>query len=182
MKIWSLIIFMISITLSCVDEETSTALKTVEMVDISRYAGLWYEAAKIPNRFQKRCDRNTTAFYSIRDDGRLAVVNQCEETDGTVIKAEGLAKISDTITCAKLRVSFFKIFGIPVYLGDYWIIGLDDDYQWAVIGTPNRKYGWVLSREPSINDQTWKIINQILTGQGYLPEDFVKTRNTQPKK
>jgi apolipoprotein D and lipocalin family protein len=148
---------------------------TVNSVDLKKYAGLWYEIAKIPNRFQKQCISGTTAQYTLREDGRIDVVNSCIEDDGSVDRAEGLARIVDNKTNAKLEVSFFSILGWRPFWGDYWIIGLDENYQWVVVGTPNRKYGWILSRTPQFDQLILDEVFQILKDQGYNPADFEMT-------
>lgn len=145
---------------------------TVKTVDLNKYTGLWYEIAKIPNRFQKHCISGTTAEYFLRTDGKIDVVNSCIDSDGEVDKAEGVARIVDSKSNAKLEVSFFSIFGWRPVWGDYWIIGLDENYQWVVVGTPNRKYGWVLSRTKELNFETMEEIFQILKDQGYDPDNF----------
>ena len=147
----------------------------VDSVQITQYMGLWFEIAKIPNRFQKTCARNTMARYRLRDDGRVDVLNSCTREDGKLIQARGIAKIVDRPSHAKLKVSFFRIIGISLFWGDYWIIGLDEDYRWAVVGTPNRKYGWILSREPRLLPEDWNRVIDILRAQGYNPDLFVRT-------
>ncbi|HEX2868613.1 MAG TPA: lipocalin family protein [Ignavibacteriales bacterium] len=153
--------------------------ETVKFVDLKRYAGLWYEIARIPNRFQKSCTGNTTAEYSLMDDGRVRVVNSCDEEDGKRNIAEGVARISDTSSNAKLEVSFFSILGIRPFWGDYWILGLDKDYRYAVVGSPDRKYGWILSRTPHLSDEKLSEAWKILERQGYNPKNFQFTRQTR---
>ncbi len=148
---------------------------TVNHVDLKRYAGKWYEIAKIPNRFQKQCISNTTAAYSLNDDGSIKVVNSCLDDEGEMDTAEGIAKVVDKKTNSKLEVSFVSIFGINLFWGDYWIIGLPDDYSYAVIGTPNRKYGWILGRTPGLAEEKLNEAYDILRKNGYNPKDFVMT-------
>ncbi len=145
---------------------------TVDSVDLNKYAGLWYEIAKIPNSFQSKCDHNTTAEYKLRDDGKIDVINKCIEKDGSVNVANGIAKVVDSKTNSKLEVSFVRILGISLFWGDYWIIGLDKDYKYAVIGTPTRKYGWILSRTPKLSESNLDTIFKLLLQQGYNPKDF----------
>jgi apolipoprotein D and lipocalin family protein len=152
---------------------------TVESVNLNKYAGTWYEIAKIPNSFQKQCACNTTAEYSIRADGRIDVINRCTKSDGTVDEAKGIARIADTLTNSKLEVSFVKLFGIQLFWGDYWIIGLDKDYRYAVVGSPSRKYGWILGRLPSLSQEDQKRAFDILKRQGYDPKNFVFTEQKQ---
>ena len=147
-------------------------LKTVKYVDLKKYVGLWYEVAKIPNSFQDQCVKGTTAKYIMNDDGEITVINSCVDEEGKVDDASGVARIVDKKTNAKLEVSFVSFLGWRPFWGDYWIIGLDENYQWAIIGTPNRKYGWVLSRTPQLNQETMDKIFQILKDQGYNKKDF----------
>ena len=150
-------------------------LKTVNSVDLKKYVGLWYEIAKIPNSFQKKCAYNTTATYVLRDDGKIDVINRCTENDGTVTEAKGIAKVVDTVTNSKLEVSFVRILGIQLFWGDYWIIGLDSTYRYAVVGSPSRKYGWILSRTRSLSQGDLDNIFEILKSRGYDPKSFVFT-------
>jgi len=121
--------------------------RTVAEVDLVRYAGLWHEVARLPNRFQDGAGREclaTTATYSARPDGNIAVVNRCESATGpreALGRAYAVAGSGD----ARLRVSFFW----PFY-GDYWVIGLDPDYRWALVGSPGREFLWLLSRTPEL--------------------------------
>jgi apolipoprotein D and lipocalin family protein len=156
-------------------QEMNSTPVTVDSVDLNKYTGLWYEIAKIPNRFQEDCECNTTATYKLRDDGKIEVINKCIEADGDTNKAEGIAKVADNKTNAKLEVSFVRILGFQLFWGDYWIIGLDKDYKYAVVGTPSRKYGWILSRTPKLQTEELNTIYNILKQQGYDPCNFVMT-------
>lgn len=145
---------------------------TVNSVNLMKYTGLWYEIARIPNRFQKKCSANTTAVYSLNEDGTIKVVNSCLEEDGELSTVEGIARVVDARTNSKLEVSFVSIVGIHLFWGDYWIIGLDNDYTYAVIGTPDRKYGWILSRTKKLPDDKLTEVYDILKRNGYNKEDF----------
>ncbi len=111
-------------------------------VELSRYLGRWYEIARYEQGFQKDCD-GVTADYSLRSDGRLSVLNTCRKPDGRVKRANGVAKIVDPATNAKLKVSFFG----PFY-GDYWILDHATDYSWSIVGDGSGRYLWLLSRTP----------------------------------
>lgn len=156
------------------DEKASEPVP-VEHVDLKRYVGLWYEIALIPNRFQKQCVRGTTARYTIQEDGNIEVLNSCITEDGSVDQAKGLAKVEDKESNARLKVNFFRLLGFRLFWGDYWIIGLGDDYEYAIVGTPDRKYGWVLSRSPKIAPELRDSIFEQLEAQGYNPNDFEMT-------
>jgi apolipoprotein D and lipocalin family protein len=148
-----------------------TDLETVESVDLERYLGTWYEIASYPAWFQRSCTA-TTADYSRRDDGLIRVVNSCRKgaPDGKLKRATGKAKVVDTATNAKLKVSFFWPFW-----GDYWIIELDEDYRWAVVGEPKRKYLWILSRTPVMDDAVFDRIVSGLPAKGYDPDRLERT-------
>ena len=148
---------------------------TVNYVDLNRYTGVWYEIAKIPNRFQKQCARNTTATYSLNEDGTIKVINRCIQEEGSEDKVAGKARIVDKKSKAKLEVSFVSIFGFHLFWGDYWIIGLDENYQFAIVGSPSRNYGWILCRNKSMPVEMFEEAKQILIKQGYNPDDFVRT-------
>ncbi len=155
-------------------EDTGDAhpVTTVNEVDLNRYTGLWYELAKVPNRFQKQCARGTSAEYSFRDDGRIRVVNRCIKEDGSLDEIEGVAEVVDTASRAKLKVSFVSFLGWRPFWGQYWIIGLDEDYRWAIVGTPDRKFGWVLARTTSLDVNTMEQIFAIIERNGYRRTDF----------
>ncbi len=138
-------------------------LKTVEHVDLERYAGTWYEISSFPIRFQKGCTA-TTAVYSIRPDGQLEVVNSChrDSLDGRRTVVRGHARVVDRESNAKLKVSFFW----PVR-SDYWIIDLGSDYEYAVIGHPTRRFVWVLSRTRTMDPAVYAGITARLSAQGY---------------
>jgi len=162
---------MIMMMCATLHAQEAEMLTTVEKVDIERYAGLWYEVAKIPNKFQKSCDRNTTAEYSVAKDGKVIVVNTCIRKNGSINVARGIAKVANE-TNTKLRVSFVKLLGIHLFYGDYWVIGLDPEYRWAIVGEPSRKYGWVLGRSSTLGDDDWTAIKSILKSKGYDFNDF----------
>ena len=148
----------------------------VESVNLARYVGLWYEIAKIPNSFQRQCARHTIAHYTLRGDGRLNVVNQCIKNNGTLDQATGIAKLVDTVTQARLKVSFVNVLGWRPFWGDYWILGLDRNYRWAIVGTPDRNYGWILARTPTLEATTMDTIFAILERNGYQRTAFVRDR------
>lgn len=139
-------------------------VRTVPYVDLERYLGNWYEIARYPNSFQKGCFQSR-ARYAQRSDGDIEVVNSCRDSgDGRLREAKGRAWVVDRESNAKLKVSFFWPFR-----GDYWIIDLGKDYEYAVVGTPNRKYLWVLSRSPEMSEETYRAIVERARQQGFDP-------------
>ena len=146
-------------------------IQTVPHVDLTRYLGTWYEIAAFPQWFQRGCTC-TTAQYSLRSDGGIDVLNNCrlDSPTGKLKTAKGRAQVVDRATNAKLEVSFFWPFR-----GDYWIIDLGPDYEYAVVGHPNRDYLWILARKPAIDDAIYQSIVQRLKTQGYQVERLVRT-------
>ena len=127
-------------------------LPTQADVDLARYAGTWYEQARLPNRFQEDCAGDVQAHYSLKPDNTISVTNQCRTQDGRTKVAEGEGRLSKSSTApdpAKLQVRFAPKWTswLPMVWGDYWIIKLQGDYEYSLVGTPDRKYLWVLSRE-----------------------------------
>jgi apolipoprotein D and lipocalin family protein len=147
-------------------------LETVPQVDLARYVGTWYEIASYPQRFQEGCT-GTTATYTLRSDGEIDVLNKCRkgDLDGPEDVAEGRARVVDRETRAKLEVSFFSLFW-----GDYWIIDLGPEYEYAVVGHPSRDYLWILSRTPTLDDNAYDSILSRLEEKGYPLEPLRKTQ------
>lgn len=152
-------------------------VKTVPNVDLKRYSGKWFEFARYPNKFQKKCVGNTTAIYTIKDDDKIEVLNKCLEKNGKVNDAKGEARIVDKTSNAKLEVRFAPGFlsFLPFVWGDYWIIDLDSDYQYAAVGDPKREYLWILSRSPKLDDATYQNILRRVEKMGFNPGKLVKT-------
>lgn len=162
---------------SCATGAGPPPATTGVQVDISRYMGKWQEIARLPNDFQEQCVADTTVEYTLRDDGRIDVVHRCRTADGETETVRGVARLQeDDAGNAKLEVSFFDIFGWRPTWDDYWIIGLERGYGWAVVGHPDRKYGWILSRAPRLTDTTRERIDRLLRERGYDPEAFVADR------
>ena len=138
-------------------------LEVVPHVDLQRYLGTWYEIATIPQGFQKGCV-GVTAEYTLRPDGDITVVNTCRQgtLDGKVRKAKAKAWVVDKKTNAKLKVRFFWPF-----TGDYWIIGLDAEYQWAIVGHPGRSYLWILGRAPQMDEGLYDELLRLVAEKGY---------------
>lgn len=144
-------------------KDDHSSLKVVPFVDLTRYMGVWYEIARYPNSFQKGCV-GSKATYALRDDGKVSVLNECYDGSfsGKLRSAKGKAWVVDKKTNAKLKVSFFWPFS-----GDYWIIELGKDYEYAVIGHPDRKYLWILSRTKKMDETLYQEILSRLKAKGY---------------
>lgn len=127
---------------------------TQDWVDLARYAGRWYEIARLPNRFQDRCAGDVSATYTLRDDGRFAVLNECRKANGSMARAEGLARRAEQAgPPSRLKVRFAPAWlsFLPQVWGDYWILELHPDYRHALVGDPARRYLWILSRTPDLD-------------------------------
>jgi apolipoprotein D and lipocalin family protein len=151
--------------------EDRPPLDVVDGVDLKRYLGKWFEVASYPAWFQKGCF-GSTAEYTPLPDGKIQVVNSCRKgsADGELKQSKGKAEVVDTKTNAKLKVWFFWPFK-----GNYWIIDLDPDYQWAVVGEPKRKYLWILSRTPTMDEAVYRSILSRLPQKGYDPARLQRT-------
>lgn len=144
-------------------------MTAVAAVDLDRYLGRWYEIARYPMWFQRKCAASM-AEYSRRDDGLIRVVNTCTRVDDTARTKQvaGRARVADQATNAKLEVSFFGPFW-----ADYWVIDLDPDYRWAVVGEGRRKYLWILSRTPELPAEELAGVLERLRAAGYDPDRLV---------
>lgn len=169
------VLFALVLASATVNDVAAQPPATVDYVDLQKYAGRWYEIARVPNRFQKQCSGEVTAEYELRDDGRLDVVNRCSTKDGDLDEARGIAKIEDRNSNARLKVSFVRLLGISLFWGDYWILDVGEDYEYAVVGSPDRKYGWILSRTPTLEWATLEGILNRLAQQGYEQDAFEMT-------
>lgn len=154
MKMLSRLLTLLSAFLFTAPTFAGSPLETVEYVDLKRYLGKWFEIARLEQRFQKGCT-NSTAEYSLREDGDIRVVNRCElKESGKTKEAVGRAWIKDKETNAKLRVQFV-LTGLKLSFlsGNYWVLDLGPDYSTAMIGDPSREYFWLLSRTPQLDDE-----------------------------
>jgi len=162
------------IAAACATEPGPGTPRTVGQVDLARYAGVWFEAARFPTSFQDSarilCEA-VSATYTLRPDGRMDVVNRCSNAlDGGAERvARGVAR-SASAGNDRLRVSFFWPF-----FGDYWVIGLDADYRWAVVGTPGRDFLWILSRDARMAEADYAAALAIARREGF---DTTRLRRT----
>jgi apolipoprotein D and lipocalin family protein len=153
-------------------------LATIPALDVKRYMGTWYEIAKFPNSFQKKCVGFTTATYSVRADGRVDVVNRCRLADGGTDIAAGVARQPAGPSSSRLEVRFAPaIFSlIPMVWGDYWVIDLDPDYRLAAVSEPKREYLWILSRTPKVDPAAYDALLRRLAAQGLDMKRLVPTK------
>ena len=157
--------------------EPARPLTTIASLDVQRYLGTWYEIAKYPNQFQKKCAAATRADYSQLANGRLSVVNRCTTQDGLTSEAIGEARQTGSATSPKLQVRFAPAWlsFIPMVWGNYWVIDLDPNYQVAAISEPTREYLWVLARSPEISPKTYADLTARLEKMGFDLQKLVRT-------
>jgi apolipoprotein D and lipocalin family protein len=149
----------------------SQTLQTVSAVDLQKYSGKWFEIASFPQQFQKGC-HCTTAEYTISEKGYVIVENRCnrDSINGKQSYIKGKAFADKNTGNAKLKVQFFWPFR-----GKYWIIDLANDYSYAVVSNPNKKYLWILSRTPKMDIEIYQQIIKRLMEKGF---DLTKLQNT----
>ncbi len=172
-------LFAFALLASCggppVNRDDAVPLAAVDHVDLERYLGRWYEIARFPNSFEKNCE-GVTADYAQRDDGLISVTNTCRKGSpaGEEKAATGRARVVGAASNAKLKVSFFGPFW-----GDYWVIGLAEDYSLALVGEPSGRYLWILSRTPTISDATRHEALTDLKAMGYNTDALYWTEQAQ---
>ena len=156
-------------------------LRVVPEVDLARYAGQWYEIARFPNRFQKRCAGEVTAQYTLQPSGKISVLNRCRLENGGQIQAEGVARVvgkGQPNSILKVRFAPAFLSFIPQVWGDYQIIALSPDYTYALVGDPAREYLWILSRSPQMDDATYNRLVEEARAQGFDVSRLQKTRQS----
>lgn len=153
-------------------------LQAIPQLDVSRYLGRWYEIAKFPNQFQKKCVADTSAEYSLLANGQISVVNQCRLADGSLQIAEGLARQIGGSHSAKLEVRFAPAWlsFLPFVWGNYWVVDLDERYELAAVSEPNREYLWILSRTPAVDEASYKALLYRLANMGLDVQKLEKSK------
>ncbi|MBS7808720.1 lipocalin family protein [Variovorax sp. PCZ-1] len=165
----------------------TAVLTTVPSIELARYQGVWHQVALYPNRFQKMCASNTRATYAVEEGGTVSVTNQCRSADGKEVQAvgqarpAGAARVSNgQITPPQLQVRFAPAWlsWLPFVWGNYWVIQLEPNYRYAVVGEPSREFLWVLARETQLSATDWSAIEARLKEQGYDPAKLVREKHT----
>jgi apolipoprotein D and lipocalin family protein len=142
----------------------------VSTVDLNRYKGLWYEIARLPNFFERKL-KCTSATYTLREDGRITVLNKGNYLSDPEksTSSKGVAWIPDKKYPAKLKVQFFWPF-----TGDYWIMDLDKEYRYVLVGDPSAKYLWILAREKKMDESTYNMLLQKAINNGYDVKSIIR--------
>ena len=148
-------------------------LPTVPALDLPRYLGTWYEIDRLPIRHEPEDATDVSAHYTLDEDGSIRVRNRCLR-GGELVEAIGQAKPVDASN-SRLEVSFLPegLRWIPFAKGDYWILRVDADYQTALVGDPDRKYLWLLHRQPKMDDATKAAWLDVARAQGYTLDDLI---------
>ena len=156
--------------------------QAIEQLDLARYSGTWYEVARFPMYFQRKCASDVTATYGQMSNGNVSVLNKCRKATGEMMASTGEASTVDS-TNTKLKVSFLPqgLRWIPFTKGDYWVLKLDDNYQTALVGGSNHKYLWILSRTPNLDEKTYQEYVETAKQQGFDTSKLVRTIHTQKK-
>ncbi len=161
-------LLVLIINTGCSSTKDMERTKTVENLELKNFLGKWYEVARFDHSFERGLS-GVTATYSMREDGKIKVLNQGYKggSNGELSQAVGKAKIPNpTEEPGKLKVSFFWIF-----YGDYFVLELDEqNYQWALIGSSSEKYLWILSRTPQLEDDVKNHILEKIKERGYSKE------------
>ena len=158
----------------------SRPLATVASLDVPRYMGTWFEIAKYPNWFQRKCIADTRAEYRLQAGGNIVVVNRCRKDSGEVDEAVGEARQLGAAASPKLQVRFAPswLSILPFVWGDYWVIDLDERYELVAVSEPKREYLWVLSRTPAVNAAAYAALLARLKAQGFDLNRLEMTRHT----
>ncbi len=155
-------------------QDATLGNESVPALDLQRYSGEWHEIAHLPMFFQRKCTANITATYSPKADGNIGVRNACDQADGKRMVSEGTAR-AVAGQSGQLQVRFAPdwLAWAPMVWADYWVIEIDPDYQWAVVGGPGHKYLWILSRTPSMDRTLFEGIRARAAKRGYPVEKLV---------
>ena len=145
-------------------------LEVVDAVDLERFQGRWYEIALLPNFFQRRCVAGTNANYALLPDGQIQVINRCQQRDGRWLGVQGVARLADRNgPTSRLEVRFAPrwLSWLPLVWGDYNVIALGEDYEYALVGSNNRRYLWILAREPELDEEIYQRLRAEAARQGF---------------
>lgn len=165
-----------SLILACTGA-AAAPVQPIAALDVPRYMGTWYEIAKYPNYFQRKCVGNTTANYVLQPDKTVQVTNRCDTGPGAAISATAEGRQQGGATSPKLEVRFAPAWlsWLPMVWADYWVIDLDEQYQLAAVSEPKREYLWILSRTPTVEPQAYAALLARLEKQGYSLQQLVTT-------
>ena len=156
--------------------------KAVDAIDVQKYAGTWYEVARLPMYFQRNCASDVQAKYSLNSDKTIKVRNQCLNKEGKLDVSEGVAYPQNDGN-SQLKVSFLPkgLRWVPFSKGDYWVLRVDEDYQVALVGGPSHRYLWLLSRTPDVDEAVIEDYLNTAKAQGYDLSKLIRTKHIAEK-
>lgn len=160
------------------DVSPDMRVRPVSSFDASRFAGEWYEIARYPNFFERRCAHGTRIEYAAQPNGQIRVINRCFKSDGSGEVAIGHARrAGERADSARYKAHFGPdwLDWVPWLWGDFWVIVLDPEYQYAAIGGPDREHLWILSRTPTLDVDTYHQIIAQLRAQGFDVDKLERT-------
>lgn len=166
---------------STANDQGNAPLQSIASLDLNRYQGTWYEIAKYPNSFQKKCvGGNTRAEYTLLPEERIQVVNRCRLADGTMNEGRAIGRKVSSDGSAKLEVNFAPkwLSFLPFVWGNYWVIDLDPEYQLAAVSEPKREYLWVLSRTKKVDPKAYEALIGRLKEKGFDPSKLELTEQS----
>ena len=167
---------------ACAGIEQRQPLATVAFVDLHRYSGTWHEIARLPMWFQRHCV-DSMAIYTSRPDGTVGVHNECKTDTGGLDQVDGVATVVDQKTNARLTVvfdNFFaRLFGASRE-GNYWIVDIDQEYRVAMVGTPDRRHLWILSRTAHLEKARYEALTAKAADLGFPIKDLIRTTQFSP--
>lgn len=167
--------------------EEKPAVRSVQAVDLRRYLGHWYEIARLPTSYESHCSSDVTATYTLDETpGLIGVLNRCREAaepagdtlaESKIRSANGVAQVVKGSGNAQLKVCFAPAFlrALPFVWADYWVLAVDDDYHFALVGTPDHRCLWLLSRTPQMPQPERDYLIALAGEQGFDTEALIFT-------
>ena len=153
-------------------------LQSVPELDLQRYSGTWHEIARLPMKQQEQCVADVTATYTPQADGIIEVRNSCRTMEGSSEAVGEARRVEGHPGRLKVRFAPGWLSWLPNVWGDYWVIALDPDYQWAVVGEPERRYLWLLSRTPTVSAELFERMRATAEDQAYVLDALKSSGDT----
>ena len=168
------------LVIACAAPVAAQDIVTVEKVDMARYAGTWYEIARLPNKLQAECAGDVSTTFRLRGMRSYDIETRCRRKDGSEEVDMGIARVQDLTTNAKMEWRFLPLALAwwPFAWTDYWIVDLAPDYSWAVAAVPTREALWVLSRKPDLDAPTYDRLVAKARAMGFETGKLIRTRHS----